>query len=222
MSKFRMMNRYFHWRLLGADENPFERAGRRLRLTVHCPNESNLTADERDGLALIRELARLDDTRILETQSGPRWHLLVDSTPNSNGVGTVTFVAPDGTVGLWHAFSPRDWIDEAIRFRRIGSRVDPDIVALGEQLMFVEAHEQCYRDMFVTTHPELLERRDRAADANIRSLGEGLQLLGLYLRMKRKIPIRVASVGRSPLKYELGLDLFYWIATRDRLPAMWK
>jgi hypothetical protein len=210
------------WRLIGADRNPFENNGRRLRITVHSPNEDQLTAPERQDLALLRELAYIDTVRIVETQPGPRWNIAVNCTLNQYGSGRVTFLAPDGSERVYHAFRPRDWVDDAIRFRRIGSRTDSSISWLGQQLMFVEAHEQCYRDIFATTHTELLAGRERRADANIRSLSETLQLLGLWLRRDGEIPIKAGPLGATTFREDFGLDLFRWVATRDRLPAMWR
>ncbi|MGE0043000.1 MAG: hypothetical protein AB7H88_20590 [Vicinamibacterales bacterium] len=216
------MPNQLEWHLVAGERNPFEPEGRRLRITVHCPEEDRLNETDRRNLALLRELANVDKIRIVETKPGARWSLALNTTPNEHGVGVAAFVGPDGSVRCWHAFRPRDWEDEAIRFRRIGSKSDPEIVALGRHLMFVEAHEQCMRDVFATTLPELLSRREHRQRANIRSLSETLEILGLWLRRDGEIPIKARPHNHSTVQHNLGLDLFRWVATRDRLPGMWR
>jgi hypothetical protein len=205
------------WRLLGADRPPFERDGRHLRITVYCPSPEALSSDEEAALSLIRELAHLDSLRVVDTNLDAPWRLEVDTEPNENGVASAILIGPKDR-RVFCALHPRDWIEEAIFLLRIGSPTDPRTRALASHLPIFEAHQQTYRDVFITTERDLLELRSRVPNANVRDVFEGLKIIGLYLRSVRDFTIRVRGGGREC--FDRGL--FYWVLCRQRLPAIWR
>ena len=204
-------------RLVTGERPPFEHGGRRLRITVYCPNSDELSTNEEFALGFIRELARLDSLRVVDTDSGAPWRMVVDAESKGRGVASVVFVGPEDR-RVYCAFHPRDWIDEAIHLRRFGSRTDGRTRALASHLPVLEAHRQTHRDLFITTERELLQRRARVSDANVTDVFGGLKLIGLYLRSQRVFTIRVWDRGKE----NLDRGLFYWILCRNRLPAMWR
>ncbi len=206
-----------HWRLGAGERPPFELGGRRLRLTLHCPNPHELSQAEASALGLIRELGRLDILRVVDTDPAAPWRLLVDSEPKKRAVASAVFVGPEAR-RCYNAFYPRDWIDEAILLLGVGSRTERGTRKLASHLPVLEAHRQTHRDIFITTERSLLQRSFRMPDANIRNVFEGLRLMGLYLRSQRNFTIRVWDRGRE--SFDRGL--FYWVLCRQRLPAMWR
>ena len=113
---------------------------------------------------------------------------------------------------------PRDWIEESIYLLGAGSPTDPGTCALVVRLPLLQAHLQTNRDLFITTNPDLLQLRTRVPEANIADPGQGLKILGLYLRSREDYTIRMWKGNR----HSFGADLFYWVLCRQQLPAMWK
>ena len=104
------MIKQLHWRLVGQERSPFERGGRRLRVTVYCPTSTHLPSEQADSLALIRELARLDSCRVVDTEPCGRWRLEIDTRKNANGVLLLDLVGPDDR-RVFQCMHPRDWTD---------------------------------------------------------------------------------------------------------------
>src|SRR4051812_29100656 len=102
-----------NWQLVGGEKSPFENSGRKLRVTVHTPNSSPLSDEDRYGIETLREFAQHDDLSVVFTDPSESWHLLVGDTPNENGIVSVTIVGPSGFRSFSGMF-PRDWTEEAM------------------------------------------------------------------------------------------------------------
>jgi len=206
-----------HWRLTAGERPPFERDGRRLRVTVHCPNPEGLSTEDRLALDIIRELAHLKSLRIADTDSAAPWQLSIEVEADQGGFGAIKLRSPNGAwadIAMHH----RPWNTEAIHLLGVGSESDPRVQQLLPHLPIVEGHRQAQRDVLVTTVPELLALRSRAPDANIRTASEGLKVIGLYLRAIEDFTVRSYSNGAD--RFDRGL--FYWVLCRERLPSMWR
>lgn len=208
----------FHSRVLGNERPPFEPSGRRLRITVYCPQTHLLSLEDQFRLRLLRELAGLDALRVVGTDRSFPWRVVIDPTPNENGAAVVDIIDPENQWASGHGFYPQDWTKEAIRLLGIDSPTDPRASALPLRLPVLAAHTQTYRDLFITSYPKFLALRSRIPEANVADLREGLQIIGLYLRSSGDFTIRAFPEGR----HCFDRDLFYWVLCRHRLPAMWR
>jgi len=205
-----------HWNVMGGERPPFERDGRKLRVTIYSPDDAHLSAHDRSALAVLREFGHLQNLRIVEVGDGSPWRLEIDDQLNAYGSGRLRFLGPEGQCSL-HAFHPQDWVRLAIRYRGQGNATEPETLSLASHIRVVEAHAQAHRDIFVTAQPDLLRLRYGIPRSNVTGVIDGLRIVGLYLRSQDDFTI---AGGRFHYQFDRGL--FYWILCRERLPAMWK
>ena len=204
--------------LLGDERPPFEPSGRRLRVTVYCPQPDRLSVEHQFRLQFLRELGCLDRLRIVGTDRSFPWHIDIDPTPNEHGAASVDLIDPENQWAGGHAFYPQDWTGEAIRLLGIGHPGDARTCALALRLPVLVAHTQTHRDLFVTSCQDLLALQSRVPEANVTDLCSALRIIGLYLRSSGDFTIRAFPKGR----HTLDRELFYWVLCRHRLPAMWR
>ena len=163
----------FHSRVLGNERPPFEPSGRRLRITVYCPQTHLLSLEDQFRLHLLRELAGLDALRVVGTDRSFPWRVVIDPTPNEHGAAVVDIINPENQWASGHGFYAQDWTKEAIRLLGIDSPTDPRASALALRLPVLAAHTQTYRDLFITSCPDFLALRSRIPEANVVDLREG-------------------------------------------------
>jgi hypothetical protein len=191
------------------DKGPFTRSGSRLRVSVYCPEGTPVSADEAFKLGLIRELAHVDSLRIAENHHAAWWRFEVD--PLAEHCPCLRLLGPDGDCSD-HALWPRDPVEEAHRL--LGPEIAPEqACTLALRYPLVDAHCQAERDVFVTTDRSLLAAAHLLPEANIRTVSEGLRIIGLYLRSMNDF-----TVAASPKVYgRIDRLMFYWIACGERL-----
>ncbi len=129
----------------------------------------------------------------------------IEPIPGENGIGSIRFVDAEK---LWtFPFWPRDWLDRATKLLGGETPINPTAYAVALRLPVVEAHTQAERDLFITSEPHFLKLRSRIPEANICDLGDGLRIIGLYLRSLGDYTFRASR----KFKQQFTSDLFYWV-----------
>ena len=208
-----------HWPKLAGKENPFatKSEDRVLEVTVHVATQP-ADADERLALQLLREFAEHRSLDIADTTAGAIREFRIGEFDAQRGFRPVRITRPDGLTkcGVWGS---EDWPALAAslceRYPEFGLPSD----TLFQDISIAEAHRQNYRDLLITDSSRLLIARDRFPAANIRTLIDGVRVVGLYLRSRDDYTYQCFDRGG---RSSLDRGLFYWVLCRQRLPAMWR
>ena len=168
-----------------------------------------------------------DGVELLSTETGtsyvPGW--IVWTEPPS-GKGDIPFVqaTEDGKrisrrtlVGNAHELATADTDSSAYR-----ERGEPEAAAQRvRDIRALEAAWEAGADLFITERPYLRDLSwELARQVVVAPPESALPLVGLYLRRQGVFLVSRSSDGKATADFSRGL--FYWVATRDLLPAGWR
>jgi hypothetical protein len=177
------------------DDSPFRRGRdeRPLLLTIHAPAPSSPCEEE--SLALIRELAHLEQCDCLDTSETATCRLTIDSSVRSSDGACPFTIECSETTTSSVIFDPDRWLRLAQAFEASA----PDKDALVNSLFVAAAHEALRRDLLITTAPGVLSRRDEREmrHVNICPPTEAIKLLGLFLRSRDQFVYAASARARA-------------------------
>lgn len=209
-----------YWRcsVIPSNEGPFNRGRneRSIGVTVHAPTETGSQSDN-EALALLRELARLENCSYSDTAVGSDHQLVFDPDERTErGYCLVAVHRPDADPGQTGISHPEQWDRCATNVAAGHKPADP----LRRDVFSIAAHQALRHDLFVTNIPWLLEKRNATTfrHYNVCPPQEALGIVSLFLRSRNEFTVSGPPYGIR--RYDP--HGFYLMATRAKLPRLWQ
>ncbi len=209
-----MIERIYWARTIGRSdvESPFDRASQRpIRMLLDTASFTGLPAPEAAALAALRELGRLPDIDIIESQPGEFPHFVIRG-PNPNNWMEVDVLQDGqrlygGGIPLFPGESPTPLTDDTDNPSEQAWRID---------LRLHSIHVSLSQDVLVTMRPNLLERAYNRT--NTRRPSDAVRLAALLLRTRDNYVVRTWPFGSQ----SFGRSGFFWVLTFNMLPNLWR
>ncbi len=211
-----MIERIYWARTMHQSElvSPFDRGQQRpIRLLLDTESFTGSPPNEAAALDALRDLGRVPDIEIIESQPGEFPHYVIHG-PNANNWMEIDLLQNGepmrrggGGFPLAPGESPTALADDSL---------DPNERASRMAVWLHNIHLSLGQDILVTLRPHLLDRpHDRT---NPRRPSDAVRIVALLLRTRDNYIIETWPGGSS---HSIGRAGFFWVLTFNLLPNLW-
>jgi hypothetical protein len=204
-------------------DNPFVQASTRpLKITLHESSFSTLSADQLAAVALLKELAVLEDLDVLSTAPDASYRVTITRDSRRDHYDVTQWKGAEwaGSTGVSH---PQQQLTTAQSLAGSHEPSHADVKAALDDVLIAEAHVSMRRDVLVTESSWIHSPRWRgmARRANPRSILETIKIVGLLLRSRDKY-VLIPKPQSMFAPGSVSRALFYIVLSRQLTPHMWR
>ncbi|MCP5173478.1 MAG: hypothetical protein H6996_00050 [Moraxellaceae bacterium] len=196
---------------------------RPLRITFHSNSLANtIENNEQAALDILLGLAKLDNIDAMSFDGSISPQILINfDKAQKDSIGITVINAegnPIGFSGVSTSYLEPNYI--AYLLGVYSSSKEENYKSIRQEILEVKSHGALRRDIFITTSPFLLSKRDKLRELNIYTPSDALKIVGLYLRVNGEF--EWISHIESNVRFITTMDTFYEFLSRGLLPKSWK